>query len=100
MEQDNLAPRTIKAICSSSDRDSIAGFRMSYFEWLQNRGGLYWSLEDVDRRLKANTIEETDKIWQVASDLKIPMRTAAYVHALRRLGEALEAKGTRNYFVG
>jgi glutamate dehydrogenase (NADP+) len=28
------------------------------------------------------------------------MRTAAYVHALRRLGEALEAKGTRNYFVG
>jgi glutamate dehydrogenase (NADP+) len=79
---------------------NAGGVTVSYFEWLQNRGGLYWLLEDVDRRLKANTIKETDKIWQVASDLKIPMRTAAYVHALRRLGEALEAKGTRNYFVG
>ncbi|NJN60412.1 MAG: Glu/Leu/Phe/Val dehydrogenase [Coleofasciculaceae cyanobacterium RL_1_1] len=79
---------------------NAGGVTVSYFEWLQNRGGLYWSLEDVDRRLKRNTIDETNKIWQVASDLKIPMRTAAYVHALRRLGEALEAKGTRNYFVG
>ncbi|TAF57158.1 MAG: Glu/Leu/Phe/Val dehydrogenase [Oscillatoriales cyanobacterium] len=78
---------------------NAGGVTVSYFEWLQNRGGLYWSLEEVDHRLKRNTIEETDKIWQVASDLKIPMRTAAYVHALRRLGEALEAKGTRNYFV-
>jgi glutamate dehydrogenase (NADP+) len=79
---------------------NAGGVTVSYFEWLQNRGGLYWSLEEVDRRLKRNMVEETDKIWQVASDLKIPMRTAAYVHALRRLGEALEAKGTRNYFVG
>lgn len=78
---------------------NAGGVTVSYFEWVQNRNGLYWSLEEVNRRLELNITEETEKIWTIAHDLSISLRTAAYVHALNRLGEAIEAKGTRDYYI-
>ena len=41
---------------------------------------------------------EYNAIFALAQDKPIDMRTAAYAHALRRLGEAIESKGTRVYF--
>lgn len=37
--------------------------------------------------------------WGISQDFQINMRTAAYVQALNRLGTALDAKGTRDYFI-
>lgn len=76
-----------------------AGVTVSYFEWVQNRSGLYWSLEEVNNRLKGMMVTEAERIWQIAQELGIAGRTAAYVHALNRLGEAINAKGTRDYYV-
>lgn len=78
---------------------NAGGVTVSYFEWVQNRSGLYWTIEEVNQRLKQKMVDETEKIWFMARDLGISMRTAAYVHALNRLGEALSAKGTRDYYV-
>ena len=72
---------------------------MSYFEWVQNRSGCYWTLSEVNQRLQEKMELETEKVWEISKDLNISIRTAAYVHALNRLGTALDAKGTRNYFV-
>jgi len=78
---------------------NAGGVTVSYFEWVQNRSGLYWTLEQVMERLKQKMVEETEKIWSISQELGISMRTAAYIHALNRLGDALNAKGTRDYYV-
>ena len=71
---------------------------VSYFEWVQNRSGLYWTLDEVNQKLKAKMVAETENIWQISQELSISMRTAAYVHGLNRLGEAINAKGTRAFY--
>lgn len=77
---------------------NAGGVTVSYFEWVQNRSGLYWTIEEINDRLKQSMVAETLRIWKIAEQKQISMRTAAYVHALKRLSEAIEAKGTRAYY--
>jgi glutamate dehydrogenase (NADP+) len=77
---------------------NAGGVTVSYLEWVQNRSGLYWSLQEVQQRLKKRMVEETEKTWSIAREFNVSMRTAAYIHALNRLNEAMDAKGTRDYY--
>ena len=74
------------------------GVTVSYFEWVQNKAGYYWPVEEVHSKLRAIMEPETRKIWEVARDKALSMRTAAYVHALERIGHAVEARGTKAFF--
>lgn len=78
---------------------NAGGVTVSYFEWVQNRSGLYWTIDEVNDRLKQKMVKETERIWEIAQQKSISMRTAAYVHALDRIGEAIDAKGTRDYYL-
>lgn len=77
---------------------NAGGVTVSYFEWVQNRTGLYWSLEEVHQRLRERMVGEYHKVEAIAADADLDNRTAAYVLALQRLGEAIESLGTKEYF--
>ncbi len=77
---------------------NAGGVMVSHFEWVQNRSGLYWKLDEVNAQLKARITQEAETIWQIAHHHQISFRTAAYMHALSRLSEALDDRGTRDYY--
>jgi glutamate dehydrogenase (NADP+) len=79
---------------------NAGGVTVSYFEWVQNRQGFYWTLEEVRQRLKQIMEEEAMQVWVISRQKDISLRTAAYVHGLDRLSEAIEAHGTQLYFSG
>jgi glutamate dehydrogenase (NADP+) len=79
---------------------NAGGVTVSYFEWVQNKAGYYWGVDEVQQKLRAIMEPEARRVWNMKQEKKIDMRTAAYVHALDRIAKGVEAHGTQAYFKG
>ena len=77
---------------------NAGGVTVSYFEWVQNKAGFYWTVDEVRERLKAIMTEEFGTVYDLMVLHEIDMRTAAYAHALNRIGAAIASQGTRGFF--
>lgn len=77
---------------------NAGGVTVSYFEWVQNKAGYYWQLDEVRNKLKLIMEPEARQVWNIKQEKGIDMRTAAYVHALDRIAQAVEAHGTKAFF--
>ncbi len=69
---------------------NAGGVVVSYFEWIQNRQGEYWTEDQVNRKLKEKITKELEKIYMLKQRLHVDVRTATYAHALWRLNEAIK----------
>ncbi|MGI6615508.1 MAG: Glu/Leu/Phe/Val family dehydrogenase [Dethiobacteria bacterium] len=71
------------------------GVLASYFEWVQNRQGYYWDLEQVNRRLEKMMVEAFHAVYQFGREKcgGDSIREAAYGFAVQRLAEAMRYRG-------
>ena len=65
----------------------------SYYEWLQNRNGEIWSLEEVMQKLEKKLYESFRKVIDVSQKRGVDKRTAAFIIAIERLEEAYVQRG-------
>ena len=72
---------------------NAGGVTASYFEWVQNRQGFFWTEEEVNRRLDRMMRKAFDKVYATAEEYDVSLRIAAYVVSVRRLAEALQMRG-------
>ena len=78
---------------------NAGGVTVSYYEWVQNKAGYYWSETDVRQRLHEKMAQEFGAVYELMETHRVELRTAAYVQALVRIGQAHESQGTRRYFM-
>lgn len=69
------------------------GVIVSYFEWLQNRGGAAWNAAEVDQRLREILERAYTRVKEMAADKSLGWRDAAYAVALRRIEQVYAERG-------
>jgi glutamate dehydrogenase len=72
---------------------SAGGVTVSYFEWVQNNQGYYWSDEEVQSRLEQIMVQAFKNVYQAAESRGIDMRLAAYIVGVRKMAEASRFRG-------
>jgi len=72
---------------------SAGGVTVSYFEWVQNKQGYYWSEEEVEKRLYNVMHKAFETIYNTAQTRNVDMRVAAYMVGVRKMAEASRYRG-------
>ena len=67
---------------------------VSYFEQVQNNLNYYWSADEVQDKLRTKMHQALDGILSLSTEHDIPLRTAAYTIALKRITEAMRVRGS------
>ncbi len=66
------------------------GVAVSYFEWVQNKSGIYWDEGDINQKLRLKMVRAFDGVWKNYHKQQISMRLAAYLLAVSRVAEAAQ----------
>ena len=72
---------------------NAGGVTVSYFEWVQDFSSFFWTEEEINARLARIMSEAFDAVWEVAGERGLPLRTAAFVVACKRVLAARAMRG-------
>ncbi|MFB1098861.1 Glu/Leu/Phe/Val dehydrogenase [Terribacillus sp. JSM ZJ617] len=72
---------------------SAGGVTVSYFEWVQNNQGFYWTEQEVEERLEKVMLKGFQNVYQTAQTRRVDMRLAAYMVGVRKMAEASRFRG-------
>jgi glutamate dehydrogenase (NAD(P)+) len=95
-------PTSIEADAILAERDILVlpdiltnagGVTVSYFEWVQDLGRLFWTREEIRARLAEKLADAFDRVWELAGERSLSLRSAALVAGIREVAGALSARG-------
>ena len=72
---------------------NAGGVTVSYFEWVQDLGRLFWGRDEIRARLADKLSDAFDRVWEISAEKDLTLRTSALVAGIRDVGAALEARG-------
>lgn len=71
---------------------NAGGVTVSYFEWVQNLQGYYWSFDEVIDKMDTMMLSCLDEVWELAKELGTNLRTAAFMVAIKRVIAAMKCR--------
>jgi glutamate dehydrogenase/leucine dehydrogenase len=86
LEEKNII--VVPDICANA-----GGVTVSYFEWVQNRMGYYWTAEEVDQRLEKVMSKSFKDLKEQSNKYSVSLRVGAYALAIGRVAEAMRFRG-------
>jgi glutamate dehydrogenase (NAD(P)+) len=72
---------------------NAGGVTVSYFEWVQDLGRLFWTRDEIRAKLAEKLSNAFDRVWDLAEDRGVKLRTGALVAGIREVSDALQARG-------
>jgi glutamate dehydrogenase (NAD(P)+) len=72
---------------------NAGGVTVSYFEWVQDLGRLFWDRAEIRAKLADKLADAFDRVWRLADEQGLSLRSAALVAGIREVGGALTARG-------
>jgi glutamate dehydrogenase (NAD(P)+) len=72
---------------------NAGGVTVSYFEWVQDLGRLFWDRNEIRAKLADQLADAFDRVWRLAEEQDLSLRSAALVAGIREVGAALTARG-------